>query len=138
MIAKCIVKGSDRQTAIATMIEALREYKIEGIKTNIPMLMAVLTHEAFQQGHTTTNFVNTYMNKKEGKHMHEVVALMAGNVWKIVVQVGDVVEEGQDVVILESMKMEIPVSSQVSGVVKAIRVQEGDFVNEGDVLIEIE
>ncbi|EPZ37444.1 MULTISPECIES: acetyl-CoA carboxylase biotin carboxyl carrier protein subunit [Anoxybacillus] len=70
--------------------------------------------------------------------MHEVVALMAGNVWKIVVQVGDVVEEGQDVVILESMKMEIPVSSQVSGVVKAIRVQEGDFVNEGDVLIEIE
>ncbi|AKS37183.1 acetyl-CoA carboxylase [Anoxybacillus gonensis] len=70
--------------------------------------------------------------------MHEVVALMAGNVWKIVVQVGDVVEEGQDVVILESMKMEIPVASQVGGVVKAIRVQEGDFVNEGDVLIEIE
>ncbi|MCQ5365247.1 acetyl-CoA carboxylase biotin carboxyl carrier protein subunit [Anoxybacillus salavatliensis] len=70
--------------------------------------------------------------------MHEVVALMAGNVWKIVVQVGDVVEEGQDVVILESMKMEIPVASEVGGVVKAIRVQEGDFVNEGDVLIEIE
>ncbi len=70
--------------------------------------------------------------------MHEVVALMAGNVWKIVVQVGDVVEEGQDVVILESMKMEIPVASQVGGVVKSIRVQEGDFVNEGDVLIEIE
>ncbi|GIW49824.1 MAG: hypothetical protein KatS3mg080_0435 [Anoxybacillus sp.] len=44
--------------------------------------------------------------------MHEVVALMAGNVWKIVVQVGDVVEEGQDVVILESMKMEIPVASR--------------------------
>ncbi|NNU91306.1 acetyl-CoA carboxylase biotin carboxyl carrier protein subunit [Anoxybacillus sp. CHMUD] len=70
--------------------------------------------------------------------MHEVVALMAGNVWKIVVQVGDVVEEGQDVVILESMKMEIPIATEAGGVVKAIYVQEGDFVNEGDVLIEIE
>lgn len=67
MIAKCIVKGSDRQTAIANMIAALHEYKIEGIKTNIPMLINVLTHEAFQQGHTTTNFVNTYINKKGGK-----------------------------------------------------------------------
>ncbi|OOE00748.1 acetyl-CoA carboxylase biotin carboxylase subunit [Anoxybacillus kestanbolensis] len=67
MIAKCIAKGSDRQAAIATMIEALHEYKIEGIKTNIPMLIDVLTHEAFQQGNTTTNFVNMYLNKKGGK-----------------------------------------------------------------------
>ncbi|MGG6432878.1 acetyl-CoA carboxylase biotin carboxylase subunit [Anoxybacillus sp. D401a] len=67
MIAKCIVKGSDRQAAIANMIAALHEYKIEGIKTNIPMLIDVLTNEEFQRGNTTTNFVNMYLNKKGGK-----------------------------------------------------------------------
>ncbi|AEH47750.1 acetyl-CoA carboxylase biotin carboxyl carrier protein subunit [Parageobacillus thermoglucosidasius] len=70
--------------------------------------------------------------------MSQIVASMAGNVWKIAVSVGDKVEEGQDVVILESMKMEIPIAAESSGVVKHIYVQEGDFVNEGDVLIELE
>ncbi|EZP76841.1 acetyl-CoA carboxylase biotin carboxyl carrier protein subunit [Parageobacillus genomosp. 1] len=70
--------------------------------------------------------------------MSQVVASMAGSVWKIVVSVGDQVEEGQDVVILESMKMEIPIAAESSGVVKQIFVQEGDFVNEGDVLLELE
>ncbi|SCL92401.1 Biotin carboxyl carrier protein [Bacillus cytotoxicus] len=70
--------------------------------------------------------------------MTKVYASMAGNVWKIVVGVGDPVEEEQDVVILESMKMEIPIVSEEAGTVMKIHVQEGDFVNEGDVLVEIE
>ncbi|MCZ0756358.1 acetyl-CoA carboxylase biotin carboxyl carrier protein subunit [Anoxybacillus sp. J5B_2022] len=70
--------------------------------------------------------------------MTQVVATMAGNVWKIVVAVGDQVEEGQDVVILESMKMEIPIAAEASGIVQEIHVQEGDFVNEGDVLLTLE
>ncbi|RAK18417.1 acetyl-CoA carboxylase biotin carboxyl carrier protein [Anoxybacillus vitaminiphilus] len=70
--------------------------------------------------------------------MSQVVATMAGNVWKIVVSIGEQVTEGQDVVILESMKMEIPIAAETSGTVKEIKVQEGDFVNEGDVLIELE
>lgn len=70
--------------------------------------------------------------------MTKVYASMAGNVWKIVVEVGDTVEEEQDVVILESMKMEIPIVSEEAGTVMKIHVQEGDFVNEGDVLVEIE
>ncbi|MGG2065723.1 MULTISPECIES: acetyl-CoA carboxylase biotin carboxyl carrier protein subunit [unclassified Bacillus (in: firmicutes)] len=70
--------------------------------------------------------------------MTKVYASMAGNVWKIVVGVGDTVEEDQDVVILESMKMEIPIAAEESGTVMKILVQEGDFVNEGDVLVEIE
>ena len=67
----------------------------------------------------------------------EVLTNMAGNVWKVVVQPGDQVTEGQDVVILESMKMEIPVSSEASGVVDEIIVNEGDFVNDGDVVIKL-
>lgn len=70
--------------------------------------------------------------------MNEVVANMAGNVWKVVVKEGDQVESGQDVVILESMKMEIPIAAEVSGTVKELKVNEGDFVNEGDVIAVIE
>jgi len=70
--------------------------------------------------------------------MNEVKANMAGNMWKIVVQVGDTVEAGQDVAILESMKMEIPIASEVAGTVKEIKVAEGDFINEGDTILTLE
>ncbi|MED3662332.1 acetyl-CoA carboxylase biotin carboxyl carrier protein subunit [Ureibacillus sp. FSL K6-8385] len=67
-----------------------------------------------------------------------VKANMAGTVWKIVVSEGEQVEAGQDVVILESMKMEIPIVAETSGTVKKIFVQEGDFINLDDDIIEIE
>jgi acetyl-CoA carboxylase biotin carboxyl carrier protein len=70
--------------------------------------------------------------------MSTTVANMAGNVWKVLVKVGDHVEEGQDLVILESMKMEIPIAAEFDGTVKEIKVNEGDFVNEGDVIVEVE
>jgi acetyl-CoA carboxylase biotin carboxyl carrier protein len=62
---------------------------------------------------------------------------MAGTVWKILVKPGDTVEAGQDVLILESMKMEIPISSEAAGTVKSVNVKEGDFVNDGDVVAEL-
>ena len=70
--------------------------------------------------------------------MHEVKATMAASVWKIVVQEGDEVTSDQDIVILESMKMEIPIATETDGVVKEIKVSEGDFVNEGDIIAMIE
>ena len=70
--------------------------------------------------------------------MKKVISNMAGNVWKILVQPGEHVEEGQHVVILESMKMEIHVASETSGTVKEVKIQEGEFVNEGDELLELE
>ncbi len=70
--------------------------------------------------------------------MSEVIASMAGNVWKVLVKAGDQVEEGQDVVILESMKMEIPIAAEEDGIVKEVKINEGDFVNEGDVIVEVE
>jgi len=74
----------------------------------------------------------------EGIEMTKIKASMAGTVWKIVVSEGEEVKAGQDVVILESMKMEIPISAESDGVVKRIIVQEGMFVNEEDDLLEIE
>lgn len=70
--------------------------------------------------------------------MANVYATMAGNVWKLVVNVGDVIEEGQDVAILESMKMEIPIATEQAGKIVKLNVSEGEFVNEGDVIAELE
>ncbi|AOV09155.1 acetyl-CoA carboxylase biotin carboxyl carrier protein subunit [Sporosarcina ureilytica] len=63
---------------------------------------------------------------------------MAGNVWKIVVNKGDKVSSGQEVIILESMKMEIPITAKNDGEVAEVIVNEGDFVNDGDVLLKLE
>jgi acetyl-CoA carboxylase biotin carboxyl carrier protein len=61
---------------------------------------------------------------------------MAGTVWKILVKPGDQVAAGEDVLILESMKMEIPITAEQGGLVKEVHVKEGDFVNDGDLVVE--
>ena len=68
----------------------------------------------------------------------EVVAEMVANVWKVVVAQGDDVAEGDTLVILESMKMEIPVITESGGRVAELRVNEGDVVQEGDVIAVVE
>jgi acetyl-CoA carboxylase biotin carboxyl carrier protein len=67
--------------------------------------------------------------------MKQVNAMMAGTVVEVLVKPGDDVAEGQDVIILESMKMQLPVQSEVSGKVKEVKVGAGDFVNEGDAVV---
>lgn len=63
---------------------------------------------------------------------------MAGVVLEILVKPGQSVSDGMDVALLESMKMQLPVQSEESGVVKEIKVAPGDFVNEGDLLMTLE
>ncbi|MGG3469724.1 acetyl-CoA carboxylase biotin carboxyl carrier protein subunit [Neobacillus pocheonensis] len=63
---------------------------------------------------------------------------MSGSLWKVLVNVGDQVEEGQEVAILESMKMEIPIVSEASGVVEAILKNEGDFVQEDETVVRLQ
>lgn len=65
MIAKLIVKGKTREDAIENLKNALSEYIVEGIKTNIPMLREVVSHQAFARGDTTTNFVEKYLKEKQ-------------------------------------------------------------------------
>jgi biotin carboxyl carrier protein len=67
----------------------------------------------------------------------EIVAEMVANVLSVTVAPGDAVEAGDTVVLLESMKMEIPVLLEHPGTVRAIKVAPGDVVQEGDVLVEI-
>jgi acetyl-CoA carboxylase biotin carboxyl carrier protein len=70
--------------------------------------------------------------------MKKIEASMAGTVWKVLVEVGEEVTAGQTVIILESMKMEIPLEVAVDGKIVSISTAEGDFVNDGDVLLELE
>lgn len=68
----------------------------------------------------------------------EIRAEMVANVWKVVAKVGDSVSDGDTLVILESMKMEIPVITEVDGTVASIDVEEGSVVQEGDLIATIE
>jgi acetyl-CoA carboxylase biotin carboxyl carrier protein len=69
--------------------------------------------------------------------MATVNAHITGTIWKIEVKVGEEVTEGQACVILESMKMEMPVEAPQAGKVEKIHVTEGQAVNEGDVLVTL-
>ena len=68
----------------------------------------------------------------------EIRAEMVANVWKVVVSEGDEVEDGDTLVILESMKMEIPVLAETSGRVRSLEVAEGDVIQEGDLIAVID
>ena len=68
----------------------------------------------------------------------EIETEVTGNVWKILCQVGDQVVEEQELIILESMKMEIPVEAPQAGRVKAIWVNESDPVDEGQIVVVLE
>ena len=68
----------------------------------------------------------------------DVVAEMVANVMRVAVSEGEKVEIGDAVVLLESMKMEIPVLTEFAGVVSAVRVGEGDVVQEGDILVTVD
>jgi acetyl-CoA carboxylase biotin carboxyl carrier protein len=68
----------------------------------------------------------------------EIRAEMVANVWKVVATAGDEVSEGDTLVILESMKMEIPVVTESDGTVARVAVNEGDVVQEGDLIAVVE
>jgi acetyl-CoA carboxylase biotin carboxyl carrier protein len=68
----------------------------------------------------------------------EIRAEMVANVWKVVKAAGEEVSEGDTLVMLESMKMEIPVLAESEGVVTQMAVNEGDVVQEGDLIAVVE
>jgi acetyl-CoA carboxylase biotin carboxyl carrier protein len=78
------------------------------------------------------------LRNQEAHGVTDVEAHITGTVWKIECEVGDEIEEGDTVAILESMKMEMPVESEDAGTVTEIRCEEGQAVNEGDTLVVLE
>jgi acetyl-CoA carboxylase biotin carboxyl carrier protein len=70
-------------------------------------------------------------------NMQEIKASMAGTVLNVMVGEGDAITAGQELVMLESMKMEIPIEGVEEGTIAEVKVNVGDFVNEGDVLVTV-
>jgi acetyl-CoA carboxylase biotin carboxyl carrier protein len=76
--------------------------------------------------------------KERSGGVAEVRAEMVANVWKVVATEGNQVEDGDTLVILESMKMEIPVLAESPGTLSKLHVAEGDIVQEGDLIATID
>ncbi len=209
LIAKLIVWGKDRPTAIARAIRALEETKIVGVHTTIPADLAILRHPDFSAATHSTKWVEDKLDLKElkstkgdetatvpaaaegepprvrrdmdvevnGKRFKvaawvpesgpvvgvagngaaapakpkraaaaassgaggsgDVTVPMQGTIVKILVEVGQSVEAGAAVVVLEAMKMENQITAEKSGSVKEIKVKPGDTVGAGDVVVVI-
>jgi len=209
LVAKLVVWGKDRQTAIARTISALDETKVEGIATTIPADLEILRHEDFANVEHSTNWVEERLDlsavgtpaapldvaaedeepaplvarrttvevngkrfdvtlwvpesagavappagraaarkpRRSGAHGHgaggpagsgSVTVPMQGTIVNVLVEVGQQVEVGQAVVVLEAMKMENQISTERDGTVKEIKVAPGDTVGGGDVVAVIE
>jgi biotin carboxyl carrier protein len=82
------------------------------------------------------HIVNNLMINKGAEQMN-VIADITGTVWKVEVSVGQSVAAGETLLIVESMKMEIPVSAQAAGVVKEIFVAEGDLIEDGMTVLQL-
>lgn len=70
--------------------------------------------------------------------MSEITAPMGGNIWEVKVKPGDKINEGDEVVVIEAMKMELPVVSEVAGTVKEVKCQKGEAVEADAVLVVVE
>ena len=85
MIAKLVVHGKTRTEAIQKMLQAIKDYKIEGVATTLPFGTFVFEHEAFFSGHFDTHFVKNYYTPEKIKEKHkadaEIAALVALKYW---------------------------------------------------------
>jgi acetyl-CoA carboxylase biotin carboxyl carrier protein len=70
--------------------------------------------------------------------MTDILAPMSGNIWKIIIKEGDAVQADDELIIMEAMKMEIPVTAPSDGKVKSLSVKEGDAVEADAVLLILE
>ncbi len=207
LAGKLICWGADRDRAIARTLRALREFRIEGVKTTIPADIAILDHPDFAAVTHSTKWVEEQLDlsgvgleggdgsgsaaddeeepeakvrrdvdvEVNGKRFSvsmwvpesamavsakpaarkpkrrassgggtagsgsgQVSVPMQGTVVKVLVEVGDTVEAGQTVIVLEAMKMENNVTAEKSGTVAEVRVEPGQSVGGGDVVVVIE
>ena len=183
MIAKVIATAETRPLAVRRLSAALREFVVEGVRTNIPFLMALLDRVEFRDGSIDTAFLDRYgdaiaaaippddgaadrarhgaaaaqdfdpwdratvakarsvpptRRRGAGRGAGKITAPMPATVVKIQVQTGDQLEKGDTILLLEAMKMELPVRAPGDARVKAICCREGDLVPADATLVELE
>ena len=141
-MAKLVVHGADRAEALDRARAAVAAFRVEGPKCNLPFFAELLVHPEFVSGDYDTGhrgpdarLTRLWLDangrpagpdrREEPLVAMEVRAEMVANVWKVVVAQGDSVADGDTLVILESMKMEIPVLAEGDGTVSALHVVRG-------------
>jgi acetyl-CoA/propionyl-CoA carboxylase biotin carboxyl carrier protein len=202
LVGKLIVWGRDRPTAIARMIRALEEMRIDGVATTIPADLAILRHDDFVEARHSTKWVEDTLDlsavrseaapavadgepakvqrdvdvEVNGKRYAvkvwvpdvpvvvaagggaaagprprraaagaaaaggsgKVTVPMQGTIVKVLVEVGQAVEAGQAVCVLEAMKMENNITADKAGTVTEVKVAPGQSVGSGDVVVVID
>ncbi|WP_169570263.1 carboxyl transferase domain-containing protein [Sneathiella limimaris] len=164
LLAKLIVSDprGDYQDVLSKLDQALGEYEIEGVKTSIGFLRALIQQEAVRKGPVTTNFIDAHLPDiltriEEPKSIHSeikddgletqkspeisdnaVLAPLPGTVVSYLVAAGDVVRKGQELVVLEAMKMEHLILAPHSGTVTSLHFKAGETLNDGSGLLHLE
>lgn len=135
---KFTIKGTDYNVHIKNIESQDALIEVNGTEYNVKLHQEVKTSK-------TPKLVRKPVVRKPGEGTIKkteskgvlVKAPLPGNVWKILISVGDEIKKGDNLMILEAMKMENNVLAEKDGVVKSIKVNEGDSVLQGDVLIEM-
>ncbi|MFP5219269.1 MAG: carboxyl transferase domain-containing protein [Actinomycetes bacterium] len=143
LVAKLVVSGGDIGTALRRARRAVDETRIEGVATNLPLLAAVLDRADLTDGSVTTTWLEERLadlvdDAPLETADHVVRAPTAGLLVQVDVAVGDVVARGQQLAVVEAMKMQFPVTAPVAGTVAAVLRETGRGVAEGDRLLDLD
>uniref|UniRef100_A0A8J4HBR9 acetyl-CoA carboxylase n=1 Tax=Acidicaldus sp. TaxID=1872105 RepID=A0A8J4HBR9_9PROT len=147
LLAKLIVLGETRAQAMRRARRALGEFRIAGIATNIPLLQHLLAmpeviandiHTRFIEEHADELAVTEPLRETPLEGLIPLHAQMTGTVVTVAASVGDKVQAGDSLVLIEAMKMQVAACAPCSGVVRAVLVRPGELLREGAVLAWLE
>lgn len=150
LLAKVIIhtSGTDSSNLLAKADRALSETHIEGVPTNVAFLRRLLARPEVRGGEVSTTTVEDLAEKlfdpaeaapaSSHAEAHHIVAPLLGTVVTIACAVGDTVEAGCDLLVMEAMKMEHVITARRRGIVREVRVARGDAVAEGTILLHFE
>ncbi len=140
LLAKLIVQGADRGAALRRAASALAEFRIEGVRTGLPMLRRLLDLEAVRADRIDTHFLERMAVEIADpaaalpEDAARIVAPMAGLLVALEVAAGDPVRAGQRVALVEAMKMQMEVKAASGGTVLAVEAAAGETLRAGQVL----
>ncbi|HWH29270.1 MAG TPA: carboxyl transferase domain-containing protein [Mycobacteriales bacterium] len=140
LLAKLVLSAADVGTALRRARRAVDELHLEGVATNLPLLAAVLDHAELGDGSMTTTWLEQHLRElvddvPADRVDGAVRAPTAGLVVQVDVRPGDTVAGGQQLAVVEAMKMQFPVTAPGAGTVTAVPARAGSGVAEGDPLV---
>lgn len=163
LLAKLIVSGADYAALLQRARRALKQTRIDGVPSNLPLLQALLASEAVQANAVTTRYVETHLpalmaalpdtasavqpatvsaapvqDQATPPGCEAVTSPTTGVLVSLLVQAGDAVQNGQVVAVLEAMKMEFEVRATVAGRVQGLAANEGEAISEASPLLFVE